>query len=241
MRKSIRIVRLIRRRRFRYRRLHAWRLDVLAVMILFGMGWLLLPLITEVDPTPPAAPFGTQISVVEKPLIDREEAVLSPAMFAFTTPEGFAHGVVATQLDEMGSQISFVRPNLTRFYSRSIPERFLDSSWAGLRLIDFLKLPPPPDLSINARSNGLPTREVRVQMSIPGIVPKGHFSSSVENIAAKSVRISVHFGSDGRADSAVLFSHLLDAADAARVERATMRLTGPPNESAWIILMPRGD
>lgn len=241
MRKSIRIFRLIRRRRFKYRRLHAWRLDVVAVMVLFGAGWLLIPPLNEAERSVPVSVGRAKLSIVGKAQFDTAEAVLSPAMFAFTTPEGFANGVVAAQLDEMGSQIPFAPSTPNRFYSRLPPEPLQDSSWSGFALFDSFKLPPPPVQPSNTSYRVLPAREVYVETSIPGIVSKGHFSSIVENAVGKSVRIAVHFGADGRGDGAVLFSHSLDASDAARVERAAMRLTGPPNEVAWILLMFSGD
>ena len=238
MRKSIRIARLIRRRRFRYRRMHAWRLDLLAVVLLFGAGWLLLPPINSSDGPIPVSVKQGRLSVVEKPLLDRDEAVLSPAMFAFTAPEGFAYGVVATQLSQLGGQIPLIPSSPLRLYSVSAAEGFQDSSSTELEQIASFEMPPPPLFPVNAGSNIVFAGETAVYVSIPGIVPKGHFRATVENSTGKSVRITVHFGAEGRADSAVLFSHALDAADAARVERAAMRLAGPPNTSAWIVLSP---
>lgn len=236
MRKSIRIARLIRRRRFRYRRLHIWRFDILAVMILFGAGWLLLPPINQADRSSPKAVRMGTLAVIEKPMIDRDATVLSPAMFAFTAPEGFAYGVVAAQLSDMGGEIPFIPPIPTRFYSISALGKFQDISLACVKPVALPKLPPPPVFPTHGGSNTVSIGEARVYASIPGVVPTGHFRSTQEKSAGKSVRIAVHFGADGRADSVVLFSHALDVVDAARVERDAMRLTGPPNQSAWILL-----
>ncbi len=235
-RTGIRLARLVRPRRFRYRRLHVLHLDMAVVLVVFGVGWLLFPSLAprQASSSSVGRPSRAMMMVSNGVGVD-ELAVASPAVFAWTTPYGFADGVVADQLERMGRHTPPPPPaSLFNGVGESFPRR-LSTVADGAHPLRALSLPAVP-IGVSFPSTATRISERRVDASIPGLVGLETFSRLFPGEEPVFARVFVAFGQDRRATAAIVYSPTLPAGLSGRIEQAAMRLVGPPGAQAWIVL-----
>ena len=226
-----------RQRRFRYRRLHFLRLDVVAVVFLFVVGWLLCPRFKEGE-TSAATGIQTTSAIIEQGGARADMLVLSPAVFAFTMPGGFADGVVAAGLAATTEDLALLPPLPAQSEPVLWPQDRQPSRWPGGPALWNLSLPPASGIQTGrgAAKPGNFGAGVETWVSKSGVrVPEG-FATDLNSGRGKTLRIYVMFGPDGSAENVVLGQNLLDPTDAATLEQRAMQLSGPPSQFAWITI-----
>lgn len=226
-----------RRRRFRYRRLHALRLDVAAVVFLFVAGWLLCPSFTSEKPSGDVDTPMTS-AIIEQVQTPADVLVLSPTVFAFTSAGGFADGVVAAGLAASTEKLAVLPPLPEPAKTEVWLHDRLHYLWPGGSALWQLSMPTIPSrLKESERvDGGNSSVGVKTWVSTPGIeVPEG-LAADLKSGRGKTVRIYVVFGDDGRAENVMLGQNTLESVDVAAVERRAMRMTGSPGLFAWITL-----
>ena len=224
-----------RRRRFRYRRLHALRLDVAAVVFLFVAGWLLCPSFESGVPTG-AIDIKTTSAIIEQAGTQVDALVLSPTVFAFTSLGGFADGVVAAGLAASTESLALLPPLPEQRSSEAWPHDRLSCRWPGGSALWQLSMPAVPVIQKTSGidNSGNDAVGVRTWMSVSGLeVPEG-FAADLKSGRGKTVRVYIMFGADGRAEDVVLGQNTMDLTDAAALERRAMRMIGKPGLFAWI-------
>ena len=224
-----------RRRRFRYRRLHALRLDVVAVVFLFVAGWLLCPSFEKGEPSGVVG-MSTTSAIIEQIGTQIDALVLSPTVFAFTSPGGFADGVVAAGLAASMEKFALLPPLPEQPEQEiRIQERHAYRWPGGSALWQFsMPLVPTIQKAGGTGNAGNSAVGVRTWMSVSGVeVPEG-FAADLKSGRGKTVRVYIMFGADARAEDVVLGQNTLDSADAATLERRAMRMTGKPGLFAWL-------
>lgn len=226
---------LAKRRRFRYRRLHFLRLDVVAVVFLFVAGWLLCPRFKSGEFAGPAS-AKTTVAILEESGTQADVLVLSPTVFALTSPGGFADGVVAAGLAASTEPLALLPPLPEQQNALSWPHDRLPCRWPGGPALWRISMPTAPAIGAEVRASQTGNTGTVVQMwvSTPGVeVPEG-FGADLKSGRGKTVRVHVVFGEDGRAEDVIVGQNTLDPADAASLERAAMRISGKPGLFAWI-------
>ncbi len=224
-----------RRRRFRYRRLHALRLDVVAVVFLFVAGWLLCPRF-ESEEIAGAVDTPMTSAIIEQSGAQADALVLSPTVFAFTSPVGFADGVVAAGLAASVDKPALLPPQPEQVESKIWPESQRQYRWPGGPALWQLAMPAVPvDQKVNRTdTTGKSSVGVKTWVSDSAVEVPENFAADLKSGRGKTVRIYIMFGADGRAEDLVLGQNTLDSADAAALERRAMRLKGKPDLFAWI-------
>lgn len=225
------------RRRFRYRRLHFLRLDVIAVVFLFVAGWLLCP---SFERDAPSAAAGTKLVsvIIEQGGARADVMVLAPTVFAFTSSGGFADGVVAAGLETSTETLALLPPLPEQSESKTWPQDRFQDPWPGESILWRFSMPTGPTIQkrISIDNAGNTATGVKTWMSASGVeVPDG-FATDLKSGRGKTVRVYIVFGADGRAEDVILGQNTLDSADASTLERQTMRTTGTPGLFAWITI-----
>lgn len=225
-----------KRYHFRYRRLHVFHLDVAAVLLLTVAGWSLWPRFPEDDGD---VRGGRVEGVIVSPEAESAESLLNlPTLFAFRSPIGFVGG------EDMSSKIFFIEephslpPSPENPDVDFAPKAPMRCKWPGEKTIWGGEIPLAPDFAPSAAvaatdmANG--GREAGVIVSDEGVKMPPMNGLKLKGEPGMSFRVHVVFGADGWAEAAVLLPNALTPADAAAVERAVMRMTGPANSSCWV-------
>ncbi len=224
-----------RRRRFRYRRLHSLRLDVAAVVFLFVAGWLLCPRF-EVEKPSEIVDAPMTSAIIEQSETLADTLVLSPTVFAFTSPGGFADGVVAAELAASTEELALLPPLPEQPKAETRPQNRFTCRWPGGARLWQLSMPAIPVIQkgVGTDNAGNDVIEVRIWVSTTDLeVPEG-FAADLKSGRGKTVRVYIMFGDDARAEDVVLGQNTLDSLDAATLERQAMRMTGKPGLFAWL-------
>ena len=226
---------LARRRRFRYRRFHALRLDVAAVVFLFVAGWLLCPSFKSAE-SAGATSGKTTSAIIEQSEVQANLLVLSPTVFAFTSTGGFADGVVDAGLVASTEELALLPPLPEQRKPETLLKDQLPCRWPGGTALWGLSMPAVPIKSGHGGTSQMGNRDTAVKtwVSEPDVVVPEGFAADLKSGRGKTLRVHVLFGAEGRAEEVVLGPNTLDLADAASLERSAMRLTGKPGLFAWI-------
>lgn len=209
------------------------------MLLLTAVGWLLWPRFPEADE-------ASGLRRVEGVLVSSEAgssaALLNlPTLFAFRSPIGFVSD------DYIYGQVFFKEaPHLISPTPEAPQVDFAPMPpavrrWPGEKTIWGGGFPPAPVLAPSAGGAAADTakggREVKVIVSDEGVRMMPLNGLKLKGMAGMSFRAQVVFGADGWSEAAVLGPNALAPAEAAAVERALMRMTGPAGSSCWVTFM----
>lgn len=234
------VARTVRRRRhFRYRRFHAFHLDLAMVLLLAMAGWTLCPAPRVGVRSYRAAPMKVEIRVTGDPTAD--DLLRRPTLFAFRSPVGFSGG---EPLPLPGCDGEETLPPALPSGPELPIEDFMPAPaaarrWPGDATVLRARLPEPPSFG---EAEGLPavparlrSQAVRCAASDPDVVLPDLSALELRAMAGRTIRVHVIFGPDGGATAAVLGRHALPPDEAAELERLAMGCSGPAGASCQLV------